>query len=59
MPLASNHPLDRDDSHEKRRFFFIHLMKTAGTSFVFQLNEQFAPGEVYPSAGLEDRKSVV
>ncbi len=55
MPLASNHTPDRDDSDEKRRFFFVHLMKTAGTSFVFQLNEQFASGEVYPSGGLDRR----
>ena len=55
MPFASNQPLDREDPDEKRRFFFIHLMKTAGTSFVFQLNEQFASGEVYPSGGLDRR----
>jgi len=32
------------------RFFFIHVMKTGGTSFVFQLLQNFEPDELYPSA---------
>ncbi|MDQ1435672.1 MAG: serine O-acetyltransferase [Actinomycetota bacterium] len=40
---------------EPLRFFFIHLMKTAGTSFAFQLRRQFDPSEVYPSEGLDRR----
>ena len=35
---------------ERPRFFFIHLMKTGGTSFVFQMLQNFEPDEVYPSA---------
>ena len=31
-------------------FFFLHVMKTGGTAFVFNLLQNFAPGEVYPSA---------
>ncbi len=37
------------------RYLFIHVMKTGGTSFVFHLLQQFAPNEVYPSAGLDRR----
>jgi serine O-acetyltransferase len=40
---------------EPLRFFFIHLMKTAGTSFAFQLRRQFDPSAVYPSEGLDRR----
>jgi hypothetical protein len=35
---------------ERRRFFFIHVMKTGGTSFVFQMLANFEPDEAYPSA---------
>ncbi len=35
---------------EDRRFFFIHVMKTGGTSFVFQMLANFEPDEAYPSA---------
>jgi hypothetical protein len=35
---------------EQPRFFFIHLMKTGGTSFVFQMLRNFEPDEAYPSA---------
>jgi len=38
------------------QFFFIHLMKTAGTSFAFQLRENFAPHEIYPSKESDARK---
>jgi hypothetical protein len=38
-----------------RRFFFVHVMKTGGTSFVFQLSRNFAPDEVYPAAALDRR----
>jgi hypothetical protein len=38
-----------------RRFLFIHVMKTGGTSFVFHLLQEFAPDEVYPSAGFDRR----
>jgi hypothetical protein len=34
---------------DQRRFFFIHLMKTGGTSFVMHLLANFAPVETYPS----------
>ena len=45
----------REPHEEPLRFFFIHLMKTAGTSFAFQLRRQFDPSEVYPSEGLDRR----
>ncbi len=32
-------------------FFFVHVMKTGGTSFVLHLLANFAPDEVYPSEG--------
>jgi hypothetical protein len=34
---------------EPVRFFFIHVMKTGGTSFVRQILANFEPDEVYPS----------
>jgi hypothetical protein len=34
---------------ERPRFFFIHLMKTGGTSFVFQMLQNFERDEAYPS----------
>jgi hypothetical protein len=34
---------------EPVRFFFIHVMKTGGTSFVRQMLTNFEPDEVYPS----------
>jgi hypothetical protein len=30
------------------RLFFIHIMKTGGTTFLYNLRAQFAPDEVYP-----------
>src|SRR5689334_6063385 len=39
----------------QRRFFFVHVMKTGGTSFVFQLLRNFAPDEVYPDVALDRR----
>jgi serine O-acetyltransferase len=36
-------------------YFFIHLMKTAGTSFAFQLRKHFDASEIYPSEGLDRR----
>jgi len=38
-----------------RRFFFVHVMKTGGTSFVFQLSRNFEPDAVYPDAALDRR----
>jgi hypothetical protein len=37
------------------RFFFVHVMKTGGTSFVFQMTTNFAPAEVYPHEALDRR----
>ena len=37
------------------RFFFVHVMKTGGTSFVFQMTTNFAPTEVYPNEALDRR----
>jgi serine acetyltransferase len=35
------------------RFFFLHLMKTGGTSFAFQVRTEFPAEQVYPSPGLD------
>ena len=32
-----------------QQFFFIHVMKTAGTTFVRQLQEEFPPESIYPA----------
>jgi serine O-acetyltransferase len=48
--LANNTNAARDDG---LRFFFVHLMKTGGTSFAFQLQRQFDSNEVYPSKGAD------
>jgi hypothetical protein len=39
------------------QFFFVHLMKTAGTSLAMSLQRQFAPKEIYPSQGIDARDS--
>jgi len=36
-----------------RAFFFIHVMKTAGTTFVRQLQQQFPAESIYPSRGMD------
>jgi hypothetical protein len=33
---------------DTRRFFFVHVQKTAGTTLLIRLGEQFAPHEIYP-----------
>jgi hypothetical protein len=38
-----------------RQFFFIHVMKTAGTTFENHLRGQFAVESIYPSAKLDGR----
>ncbi|MCU1350988.1 MAG: hypothetical protein JWM05_197 [Acidimicrobiales bacterium] len=38
------------------RFFFLHMMKTGGTTFISQIQANFAPEEVYPPADLEPAK---
>ena len=38
-----------------RRFLFIHVMKTGGTSLVFHLLREFAADETYPNAALDRR----
>ncbi|HEY5171044.1 MAG TPA: hypothetical protein VIK54_04885 [Acidimicrobiia bacterium] len=53
MPGLANNESDRPV--DEQRFFFVHLMKTGGTSFAFQLRKQFQPNEVYPSAGFDRR----
>jgi hypothetical protein len=37
------------------RFFFVHVMKTGGTSFVYQLLANFTADEVYPDVALDRR----
>lgn len=41
-------------SHPHPRFFFLHLQKTGGTSFTFQLRSNFAEDEVYPDLTHDD-----
>jgi len=36
-----------------RAFFFIHVMKTAGTTFVRALQQQFPPESIYPTRGID------
>ncbi len=36
-----------------RAFFFVHVMKTAGTTFVRQLQQQFPAESIYPSRGID------
>jgi hypothetical protein len=38
---------------EYRRFFFVHVMKTAGTTFAMQLTLQFSPDSIYPARGID------
>jgi hypothetical protein len=37
------------------KFFFVHVMKTAGTSFVRQLQDEFAPEAIYPCRTIDWR----
>jgi len=37
----------------EQRFFFVHVMKTAGTTFVAQLQQHFAPETIYPHKGVD------
>jgi hypothetical protein len=41
---------DRDE-----RFFFVHVMKTGGTSLVLQMHSHFAADEIYPNERLDRR----
>jgi hypothetical protein len=36
-----------------RQYFFIHVMKTAGTTFVRQLQQEFAPEAIYPARNVD------
>jgi hypothetical protein len=36
-----------------QRFFFVHLMKSAGTTFALHLRAQFAAESIYPAQGLD------
>ncbi len=40
------------------RFFFVHMLKTAGTAMLMRLQEQFGPGAVYPDASDGDLATV-
>ncbi|MEM9257310.1 MAG: hypothetical protein AAGA91_17850 [Pseudomonadota bacterium] len=40
------------------RWFFVHLMKTGGTSLVFMLRRQFAPDRIYPPKGVKGLVSI-
>lgn len=43
MPNAGDSSPD-----EPQRFFFVHVQKTAGTTLLIRLGEQFAPEQIYP-----------
>ena len=47
--------MDDREPDPQRRFLFVHVMKTGGTSLVLQLLRQFEPREVYPDAHLDRR----
>jgi hypothetical protein len=49
MPGLAND--ENDGEINELRFFFVHLMKTGGTSFALPPRKQFQPRAVYPSAG--------
>ena len=40
-----------------RKFFFIHVMKTAGTTFALQLRQTFDESQIYPCRALDHRDS--
>ncbi len=52
MPGLANNENAEIDEH---RFFFVHRMKTGGTSFAFHLHKHFQPHEIYASKGLDRR----
>src|SRR4029077_2528208 len=37
-----------DPASDPTRFFFVHLQKTAGTSLLIRLGNQFTPEQIYP-----------
>jgi len=43
MPIAGTPP-----PRDPQRFFFVHVQKTAGTTLLIRLGEQFAPEQIYP-----------
>jgi hypothetical protein len=45
----------QDRRNGKRPFFFIHVMKTGGTSFVFDVLKTFPAEQVYPNKTLDRR----
>ncbi len=43
-----------DDGEQPiQRFFFVHIMKTAGTTFALHLRQNFRPEEIYPNADID------
>jgi len=48
-----SHGPDRAPGTAAQRFFFVHVMKTAGTTFVRQLRRQFPDEAIYPCPGLD------
>lgn len=43
------------DANEPRPFFFVHVMKTGGTTFAFHVLEEFEDRAVYPSETIDRR----
>lgn len=41
-------------SYEGERFFFVHIMKTAGGTFAHYLRQNLPPGTVYPKPGVDE-----
>ena len=50
--LTTRDPRARHPDADER-LFFVHVMKTGGTSLLYDLMGRFAPGEVYPDAKLD------
>jgi hypothetical protein len=50
MPFSMNRDVREQ---EVQRFFFVHVMKTGGTSLLHQFHQNFSPEEVYPNRELD------
>jgi hypothetical protein len=52
LPKVRSDPT-RSSKPDPERYFFVHIMKTGGTTFLQQLLRNFAPEEVYPNHELD------
>jgi hypothetical protein len=54
MPIAGSPP-----PRDPQRFFFVHVQKTAGTTLLIRLFEQFRPEQVYPDDSDGDKFGIM